>query len=1125
MRSILYWSLGIGLVIMGCQETHPEIKVDKLFTLLPAAYTNIDFVNEVQYTETFNPYVYRNFFNGGGVGLGDINNDGLVDIFFCGNMKDNKLYLNKGNFQFEDITRKAGVASKGVWSTGVSFVDINGDGYLDIYVCKSGAPTGEHRHNEFFINNGDLTFTEKAEEYGIADLGLSTHAAFFDYDKDGDLDCYLLNNSFRPVGRYDLRPDQRNIRDSLGGNKFYRNDFDIQKQEPHFVDISEEANIYGSSIGFGLGVTIGDVNRDGWQDIFVSNDFFERDYLYINQMDGTFSEELVDYMGEISLGSMGADMADVNNDGYPEVYVTDMLPEDEARMKTKTRFDNWDKYEANLKSGYYRQFTRNMLQLNNGPALREDGTKVSFSEIGRIAGTYATDWSWGALIMDMDNDGWKDIFVANGIFKDLTDQDYINFYSSDPELIQSIRKREKGAILKLFDIIPSERIPNYAFANNGSLGIPGFKNKALEWGLNEPSFSNGSAYGDLDNDGDLDLVINNCNMPAFIYRNEADTLLVDNHYLQIRIQGSGANSFGLGTQVTLYCKDKTFYQELAPMRGYQSCVDYKLHFGLGRYEKVDSLVAVFPNGRVVSRQDISVDQLIELKEAEAKIKAKEAKRYANDVLVKEITSESFGMLQHHENEFVDFDKDRLMYHMLSTQGPAMATADVNRDGLEDIFLGGAKGFPAKLLIQQRNGAFTNTNVELFEKDKVSEDVDAVFFDADQDGDQDLYVASGGYEFSSSSSNLRDRLYMNNGKGGFTKHAQSLPTNRFESSSCVAAADYDKDGDIDLFVGLRVQLNAYGVPVNAYLLNNDGKGNFTNVNATAASFFNEIGMVTDALWMDWDQDNDQDLLVVGEWLPIRLFDNRDGKFFEISEKAGLNETNGFWNVVQAADLDGDGDQDFIAGNLGLNTRFKASAEHPVCMYVNDFDQNRRVDQVICVFNGNNSYPLALRHDLVMQMPELKKKYLRYENYKEQTISDIFTPEQLEKSIKWEVFTTESMVFMKNDQGRYERKPLPTAAQLAPIFGLLIKDINQDGHMDIISGGNFYKAKPETGIYDASHGLLLNGDGTGNFTSVPAGKSGFFVKGEIRAIESLKWKGKSVVLVARNDDRAVGFEVLE
>jgi enediyne biosynthesis protein E4 len=1086
----------ICIITLSCGRRHSDSSQKKRFSLLDKKQTHIDFINQLEYTEEFNTYTYRNFYNGAGVGLGDFNNDGLTDIYFCGNMTGNRLYINKGNFEFEDVTDKAGVASSGSWSTGVSIADINGDGWLDLYVCKSGKPDGPHRHNELFINNGDLTFSEKAAEYGLADLGLSDHASFFDYDKDGDLDCYLLNNSFQSVTEYDIKPGQRQLRDSLGSNKLYRND------NGHFVDVSREAGIYGSKIGFGLGVSVGDVNRDGWPDIYVSNDFFERDYLYINNKNGTFTESLEDQMGEISLGAMGADMADINNDTYPEIFVTEMTPEGNARYKTKTMFDSWERYQNKLKNGYYRQFARNTLQLNN-----QNG---SFSEIGRLSGVSATDWSWGALIMDLDNDGWKDIFVANGIYKDLLDRDFLNIYS-DPSVMRSMIKTEEKAILKLIDMIPSVKVANYAFHNNKDLT---FTNLSSDWGLNTPSFSNGAAYGDLDNDGDLDLVVNNVNMPPFVYRNESAGKGQTN-FLMLSLRGSGKNTEGIGSEVTLYHGGKVSYQELIPMRGFQSTVDNRLHFGLGEDISIDSIVVRWPDDKYTILYKMAANQFLKLdqKDASWKRSLPDKKQIPVFKIAENISGPDF---RHKENDFNDFERDRLLFQMLSNDGPHMAVGDVNGDLLDDIFICGAKDSPGALFIQDNKGHYKKSNEELFEADKICEDTDCAFFDADGDGDQDLYVASGGNEFPESSSVLADRLYINDGKGQFNKSLQILPAGKYESSSCVKPADFDKDGDIDLFVGIRLRPFEYGVPVNGYLLENDGHGNFKNVTEKRAPGLTGIGMITDMVWADIDNDGDKDMVIVGDWMPVKIFLNENGKFTDQSVKYGLSNTEGWWHRIVAKDLNNDGKIDFILGNLGLNSHFKASEEKPVTMYVNDFDLNGSVEQIICTWNGDKSYPVAMKDDLINQIPSLSMKYKKFSDYKDAAIEDLFSAEVLNRSIKLNAHHMESCVIINTGKGSFHLTKLPVEAQFSPVYAILAEDFDNDGICDILMGGNQFRAKPETGIYDASYGLLLKGDPSGTWRAVTAPESGIFVKGEIRDLKVLNINKTRTITIARNND---------
>lgn len=1079
---------------------------------MPSSYTGITFTNDIQYNDRMNPYTNHGFYNGGGVAVGDINNDGLTDVFFCSNLKQNKLYLNKGNFKFQDITLAAGLNEEGLWTTGATFADVNGDGLLDLYVCRSFDYKANLRGNRLYINNGNLTFTERGDNYGLEAFGVSTQAAFFDYDNDGDLDCYLLTNSNRPVGvGYDLIRDQRIMRtDTIGGNKLYRND------NNHFTDVTTRAHIYSSSIGFGLGVTIADINKDGWQDIYVSNDYFERDYLYINNHDGTFAESLEKYIREISMFSMGADIADINNDSYPEIFVTDMLPRDESRIKTKTSFENWDKYQADLKSGYYQQFLRNVLQLNNGPLYNNGKTEYYFSEIGRLAGVEASDWSWGALIADLDNDGYKDIFVANGMYKDVTDQDFIQAIGEGKVQIPNIKQA--------MDSLSSTPLSNYAFCNNGNLT---FTNKAKEWGLDKPCFSNGSAYVDLDNDGDLDIITNNINSEAFLYRNNSEKLYPENKFLKITLEGSGINRFAFGAKVTVYYNSTLSYQEEMPSRGFQSCVDNRLNFGLGKTTKIDSVKVEWPDGKKSVLKNIEPNRQITIKESESLTVNNSFETIANRKLqsrnfIFTNYNDNHGMdFTHKEDDYTDFDEQRLAVYMHSTEGPRIAKGDVNGDGLDDVYIGGAKDEAGALFVQTTKGNFIRTNKALFNKDSLYEDEGCKFFDADSDKDIDLFVCSGGNEINDSA--LSDRLYINDGKGNFKKSSDALPSKKlFENSSCVDAADFDGDGNLDLFVGIRIQSDKYGYPCKGYILQNNGKGKFSDVTKQIAPILDTAGMINDAKWFDYDLDMKPDLIIAGEFMPLRIFHNEGRKLKEVTEDVHLSKSNGWWNRIEIGDINNDGYPDVVSGNHGLNSRIKASVEKPVSMYVGDFDGYGTIKQILCTYNGDNQYPVILRHDLVSVLPSLKKKFFHYKDYGEKTMQDIFTSEQLNKALKLNAYQMQTCILINNKKGGFAVMPLPIEAQFSPVHGIEIDDFDRDGKEDILLGGNFYQCKPEIGLNDASYGTLLKGDGKGNFTNIPMLRSSLCLKGAVRDILTLKTSEKNLVLVARNNDK---IQVLE
>ncbi len=1136
----------LSAFMSGCTKDPDK----NLFESLPASQTGINFTNRLLDKKELNIFNYRNFYNGGGVAIGDVNNDGWADIYVTSNFEENHLYLNKGKnandqWKFDDVTQTAGVGGTKAWSTGATFADVNGDGLMDIYVCNAGNIKGDSRGNELFINqgigpDGIPKFVDKAVEYGLLDGGFSTHAAFFDYDRDGDLDMYLLNNSFTPVDKLQYQ-NFRKYRDPLGGHKLFRNETisatsnklspkpvvndSASMAKPVFTDVSEEAGIYGSLIAFGLGITVGDVNEDNWPDIYISNDFYERDYLYINQRNGTFKESLEESMSHISLSSMGADIADINNDGLLDIFVTDMLPRDDKRLKTTSVFEGYELTEFKIKQDYWHQYMRNMLHLNQGvrnqkPEIGSNESSsvaaTTFTEVGQMAGVHATDWSWGALIFDMDNDGQKDLFVANGIVKNLTDQDYVAFLSDQKNIQAMIEGRIQFDYRKFVDMISTTPISNFAFRNKGQLQ---FEDKAMAWGLGEPCFSNGAAYGDLDNDGDLDLVVSNNNAPLGVFRNQSVEKL-KTHFLRVKLKGNSKNPHAIGAKVYVYQKGQMQYLQQMPNRGFQSSSDLNLVFGLGTNQVIDSLKIVWPDDKMQSFKSLKGDVELTLNHADAKDLWKLPAASTIPSPFNDITNASRLDFKHEENDFVDYNRDGLLKQMYSTQGPALAIGDINGDGLDDAYIGGGSGKRRALFMQQPNGSFVETSKATFTSPAIADETAATFFDADGDKDLDLYVVTGGNEFMTGEEILADKLYLNDGKGNFSLN-QGLPA-VFENGSCVAVADYDRDGDLDLFVGSRMISRQYGLSPRSYLLQNNGKGNFKDVTKVALSN-NQLGMVTDARFEDLNKDGYPELIAVGDWMPIMILQNRKGNFPQ-SQNIPIKNSNGWWNALEAADVDGDGDTDFIVGNLGRNTKLQCSETQPAELYINDFDRNGSVEQIITCYNPDGkTYPMVLKPDLQKVLPVIKKRFVRHEEYGGKPIDAIFSREQMEGVQKRVVYQSNSSLLINNGKGAFTLQSLPLAAQYSPIFGIVTTDYDKDGKTDILLTGNFFDVLPEIGRYDANDGLVLRGlgkdkNGLPQFATVKPAQSGFLVKGQVRKMRKARSaNGKELIILAKNKDK--------
>ncbi len=1103
-----------GAILSACSRNNIKAPADTMFRLVQPEHSGIRFANQLRETDSANAIFYEYYYNGAGLAVGDLNNDGLTDIVFGANMTESKVYLNNGNMSFTDITKKCGVNTSGKWITGVSLVDINHDGWLDIYLCAAGNINYDY-HNMLYISNGNkdnLAFTECAAATGLDDNGYSTQAEFFDYDRDGDLDAYIVTAALTIPNKNALR-QRKNDGSMINTDRLYRNDgINPSTGLPVFHNVSREAGITWD--GFGLGVSVCDINRDGWPDIYVGNDYISNDLLYINQRNGTFLEQIKDYTKHISNSTMGVDAADFNNDGLVDIFSLDMQPEDYNRKRTMAlTMRDYDRYEKELGTGYSPQYIRNMLQLNNGEI---DG-RTTMSEIGQLAGIYETDWSWAPLFADFDNDGCKDLFIGNGIPNDVTNMDISELWMKTVRENRGIQfsvlyKLLKGEMNKIGDI----KKPNVMFHNTGGLV---FENKTIPWGLSMPSYSTGSVFADLDNDGDLDLILNNVNDPASVYENRLitrDSSTTGSNYLSIILKGDSLNPGGIGTKITVWTDGKMQYYEHFPIRGFQSMVDPKIHFGLGKNLRIDSLYAWWPDGRDQLIYDISCNQLLTLDHKAASTGNKKRTDPDGIKLFSSSTGSTNIKYRHSERKFVDFDLQPLVPHLYSQEGPGIAVGDINSDGLDDFYIGGSTSFSGMIFTQVKPGTFKSAPMP---GQNNYEDMGALLFDADGDGDNDLYVVSGGSGLPPGNAFYNDRLYINDGSGKFTLDKNALPDVRVCGSQ-VAAADFDRDGDLDLYVCGRVSLENYPMPPRGFLLRNDTRGSdvrFTDITSSVSSDLQNPGLVAAALWTDFNRDGWPDLILAGEWMPLTFFRNENGKMKNVTAETGLEQYTGWWNSIAAGDFDNDGDIDYVAGNLGLNSQYKVSQQEPMRIIAKDFDRNGSLDPVCTYYVQGKSYPIYHRNLLISQIPSLKNRFKKYQDYARATFDDIFPPEDIRDAYVKDSRCFESSWIENLGNGTFRIHPLPLEAQVSPVFGILTGDYNSDGNTDILLTGNSYSSNVYTGEYDALIGLLLEGNGKGGFSALPGRESGFFADGDAKGMAQLTLKdGSSLILVARNSD---------